>query len=137
MTPAKPPKSPLEQSQDAKSNRDLHTEVAALMDGESALTSAPWYPPLAGDIISVHFEPTPSTAAFTEVYTVTAVGRGQTLLEFTGAEPADHEFASMSGAYAGPLCGDGLMEMWMEAGPARLSVRRGGELVHDGPSAWR
>lgn len=40
--------SPAERADQAKRQRDLGAEVGALVDGEQALRTAPWYPPRAG-----------------------------------------------------------------------------------------
>ncbi|AEM88894.1 hypothetical protein [Streptomyces violaceusniger] len=56
MTPAQPPKSPLEASQDAKRTRGLHTETAALTDKTRKLTSARWYPSWPGDRPTAHVQ---------------------------------------------------------------------------------
>ncbi|MFD5468858.1 hypothetical protein [Streptomyces sp. NPDC127105] len=125
-----PAASPLAQADAAKRARDLPGELNALMSGHYSLTTAPWYPAREGDLVHVAFEAAGQAPAFGETYVV----------EPRGGHPDDlklrllHHTApdDSAGFFAPGLVGDGISELWMEAGPHRLTVIRDGQVVHDG-----
>lgn len=140
MAPLMPPKSPLDLSLDAKEQRDVEGEVAALLDAEKALTSASWYPPRAGDVITVHHERSGDHTAMRERYTVIEPTGGiETPVVFNGVEPDNELTRYLTGFYSSDLADvdDPVMNMWIEAGPARLTIERAGETVHDGLALWQ
>lgn len=134
MTPDVP-KSPVQAAHDAKASRDLSAELGALTDGYATLTEAPWFPPVEGDIITVHYEAAGQARAFQEQYLVTRPeDREHIALTFTGCAPDSAQIRSMCGFYAGDDFGDPVGDLWMEAGPHRLTITRCGETIHDGPA---
>lgn len=128
-----PSASPLAQADAAKRRRDIGGELDAILSGDRALRTAPWYPARSGDLLTVHYEGTPNVPAWYETYAVQAGAYGLEL-HLTDRTPGE-EFAGMSGFFAGPDdCGDDpFTTPWMEAGPRRLSIVRDGLTVHDGP----
>ncbi|MDX3748700.1 hypothetical protein [Streptomyces sp. AK08-02] len=126
---AQEPRSPLVQAEDAKRARDLVGEVGALMDGYAQLTTAPWYPARPGDLVHVHYEAGARTAACGETYLVSAGQHG-----FLSLQPLAHTLpeTSVVGCYAVEDDPDPLAELWMEAGPHRLTIVRDGRSVHIG-----
>lgn len=125
--------SPLERAEDAKRARDLGAEIAALQQGHTDLTSAPWYPVRPGDLVHVHYEAGGMLDAFGETYRIAAGSDGflsMQLLCHTLPDTEDPE--GMVGCYAVDDDPDPLMELWFEAGPHRLTIVRDGQVVHDG-----
>ncbi|MFD8340307.1 hypothetical protein ACFV42_48180 [Streptomyces solisilvae] len=138
MTLAQTVTSPCAVSQDAKRGRGTCGDEAVVLDGERALTSAPWYPARAGDRITVHYEATGTTTAFKGTYLVTEVPgshRDQTELVLTGCDPDEPEIRRMCGLYAGPGMTDPVRQLWMQAGPARLVIERYDLTLHNGPAS--
>ncbi|WP_171111274.1 MULTISPECIES: hypothetical protein [unclassified Streptomyces] len=132
LTDASREASPVEQAEDAKRRRDIVGEVGALMDGHAQLTSAPWYPGRPGDLVHVHYEAVGDMAAFGETYVIAAGDGGflsMQLLAHTLPEATDQ---SMVGCFAVEDDPDPLSELWMEAGPHRLTIVRDGRPVHIG-----
>ena len=129
-----PELSPLARAEDAKRRRDLGGELAALQQGHTDLTAAPWYPSRPGDLVHVHYEAAGQMAAFGETYRVTAGAHGFLSLQLQcHTLPADTEFLDgMVGCFAVDDDPDPLMELWFEAGPHRLTVVRDGRPVHIG-----
>ncbi|MGW6309168.1 hypothetical protein ACWFRQ_17815 [Streptomyces niveus] len=128
--------SPLAQAEDAKRRRDLPGELGALMDGERALRSAPWYPSQVGDLVHVHYEGHGPLPAWGETYAVEpdpgfADSLRLRLLHHTAKGDAATEAGvwATTGADPAPLFG-----MWFEAGPAVLTIVRDGRVVHLGPA---
>ncbi|MET4927624.1 hypothetical protein P3L51_35590, partial [Streptomyces sp. PSRA5] len=129
---------PVAAAEDAKRRRDIHGEIDALMGGERALKTAPWYPVRNGDIVHVHIEggaDPGSPPAWGETYVVEArdgypEALQLCLVHHTATDGAD----DMTGAYAPGDYGDPLYELWFEAGPARLTIMRDGRVVHLGPA---
>ncbi|WP_432193782.1 hypothetical protein [Streptomyces sp. bgisy027] len=128
------PVSPLAQAEDAKRRRDLVGEVAALNSGYAALTTAPWYPARPGDMVHVHYEAAGTTAAFGETYLVAASEGGFLSMQLLAHTlPEDTEFLDgMVGCFAVDDDPDPLTELWMEAGPHRLTIVRDGRPIHVG-----
>lgn len=129
------PSSPLARADAAKRRRDIVGEVGALMDGHAALTSAPWYPARPGDLVHVHYEGTPNSPAWGETYLVArGADRLLTLQPLACSLPADSIDPEGwgVGCYAVTDDPDPLAEMWMEAGPDRLTIVRKGQVVHHG-----
>lgn len=126
--------SPLARAEDAKRRRDLGGEIAALQQGHTDLTSAPWYPAQPGDLIHVHYEAAGEMAAFGETYQITAGADGfLTMQVLCHTLPEDTEFlADMVGCFAIEDDPDPLMALWFEAGPHRLTIIRNGRPVHIG-----
>jgi hypothetical protein len=128
-----PTASPLEQANDAKRRHDIGGEISAIMSGDRALRTAPWYPARAGDLLTVHYEGDRDMPAWYETYTVQAGTDGLELrlLDHTPGE----EFATLAGFFAGPdeCGGDPFTTPWMEAGPRLLSIVRDSVTVHDEP----
>jgi hypothetical protein len=128
--------SPLAEAEDAKRRRDIVGEVDALMGGHARLTSAPWYPARAGDLVHVHYEAVGDLAAFGETYVIAAGTAGfpsMQLLAHTAPDTLGQELiAGMVGCFAVDDDPDPLMELWMEAGPHRLTIVRDGQVVHNG-----
>ncbi|MFE9296565.1 hypothetical protein [Streptomyces niveus] len=129
--------SPVAAAEDAKRRRDLSGEIDALMGGERALKTAPWYPSLAGDLVHVHYEAAGhGLPAWGETYEVIedpefAEDMRLRLVHHT----AQGDAAIMTGAWAkesGDI--DPLYDMWFEAGPAVLTIVRDGRVVHLGPA---
>ncbi|MCH5677857.1 hypothetical protein [Streptomyces gilvus] len=127
--------SPLAMAEDAKRRRDLAGEVGALQDGYARLTSAPWYPARPGDLVHVHYEAIGQMGAFGETYRIVAGSND----EFLNMQllchtlPEDTEFLDgMVGCFAVDDDPDPLTEVWMEAGPHRLTIVRDGRPVHIG-----
>lgn len=127
--------SPLEQADAAKRRRDLPGELGALIDGERALTSAPWYPPRPGDIVHLHYEATDRQAASGETYEVKDAGDGLVDVTCIAHHHADGSGCGMAGAYAQTASDRPVDEMWFEAGPHRLTIVRDGVVVHNGPAS--
>ncbi|NBE53972.1 hypothetical protein [Streptomyces boluensis] len=126
------PQSPLGRAEDAKHRCDLVGEVGALLSGHDALTRAPWYPSQPGDRLKVTVEATESEPRWTETYEVTEDGRALRHVEHTA--PDD----DLAGWFAGPpefVDSDPFETPWMEAGPDRLAITRGGRIVHQGRHA--
>lgn len=128
-------KSPLAEAEDAKRRRDLAGELDALTSGHDRLTSAPWYPARPGDLVHVHHGAIGQTVAFGETYLV-AAGSNDGFLNMQllcHTLPEDTEFLDgMVGCFAVEDDNDPLMELWMEAGPHRLTIVRDGRPVHVG-----
>src|SRR5262245_63003289 len=125
-----PSTSPLKQAADAKRSRDIGGELDAILSGDRALRTAPWYPARAGDLLTVHYEGAPDMPAWYETYEVQAGADGLEL-HLTDRTPGE-EFAGLSGFFAGPdECGDDpFTTPWMEAGPRLLSIVHDGMTVH-------
>ncbi|WP_031104314.1 hypothetical protein [Streptomyces sp. NRRL S-146] len=125
--------SPLARAEDAKRRRDLGGELAALQQGHTDLTSAPWYPARPGDLVHVHYEAVGEMAAFGETYLVAAGAHGfLTMQLLCHTLPDAEEAGGMVGCYAVDDDPDPLMELWFEAGPHRLTIVRDGRPVHIG-----
>lgn len=130
VDPADPPaESPLVRAERAKRNRDILGEVGALMDGENALRTAPWYPLQTGDILHVHYEATPNVPEVGEAYLVEQGDGDDPTLRLLAAHPADE--AGCPGVFAP----HGFWDMWFEAGAHRITLVRTGRVLHDGPGA--
>jgi hypothetical protein len=132
--------SPLEQAEDAKRRRDLDGEIYALVQGHTALTSAPWYPARPGDLVHVHHEAGGTDPAFGETYLISpgAYDGSLTMRLLAHTLPVDTEFLDgMVGCFAVDDDPDPLMELWFEAGPHTLTIVRQGRVVHDGPARGR
>lgn len=129
------PSSPLARADAAKRRRDIVGEVGALMDGHAALTSAPWYPARPGDLVHVHYEGTPNSATWGETYLVTRADHRMLNLQPLACslpmDSIDPEGWGV-GAFAVQDSDDPLANMWMEAGPDRLTIVRNGRPVHVG-----
>ncbi|WP_329141055.1 hypothetical protein [Streptomyces sp. NBC_00670] len=130
-----PPQSPLQTAEDAKRARDLGGELSALRSGHHTLTSASWYPARPGDLVHIHYEGRTGRAAYGETYIVGPAEHGMLsmqLLAHTLPE-ASGDGAEVTGAwYATEESADPLAEVWMEAGPHRLTIVRDGRPVHIG-----
>jgi hypothetical protein len=126
-----PPRSPLHAADNAKRARDLGGELGALQDGHAALTSAPWYPARPGDLVHVHYEGTPNSPAWGETYLVGQAEHGMLSLQPIASTLPDTEWSG-AGCYATEDSDDPLADMWMEAGPDRLTIVRDGRPVHIG-----
>lgn len=109
--------SPVEAAERAKRARDLPGEVAALVAGEESLRSAPWYPVRAGDVVAV------DCGDGGAVYEVADSDEGE-VLRLLSSDPG------CGGVCVDTMPGDPLFELWFEAGPDRLTVLRGGRVVH-------
>ncbi|MFJ9381919.1 hypothetical protein [Streptomyces sp. NPDC101455] len=132
------PSSPLAQADDAKRARDIFGEIDALKAGHARLTSAPWYPARPGDLVHIAYEAAGDFPAIGETYIVGDAGEpgdaephllSLMLLAHTGRPDDQVQFA---GAFAAEAADDPLVEMWMEAGPHRLTIVRDGRPVHIG-----
>ncbi|MEV3858121.1 hypothetical protein AB0J38_27795 [Streptomyces sp. NPDC050095] len=123
------PESPLSAAAAAKRRRDLAGEIGAVLEGSRALESAPWSPSRPGDRLTITMEANASEPQWTETYEVTEDGTELRLLDTTAPD-------GMSGGwYAGApefLDADPFETPWMEAGPDRLTISRGGTVVHQG-----
>jgi hypothetical protein len=122
-------RSPLEQVEEAKRQRDLVGELGALTSGYEALTSAPWYPAQAGDMVHVNY-----SAVHGETYVVEhSEEKGGLVLVlravFADVSPLE---TLEAGAWAPGIVDDPFMELWMEAGPDTLAIVRNGRDVHGG-----
>ncbi|WP_405930348.1 hypothetical protein [Streptomyces sp. NBC_00827] len=128
--------SPRAQAEDAKRARDLVGEIGALMQGDEALTSAPWYPARRGDVVLVHYEQAGEFPAFGETYVVDDADGGllgMRLLAHTLPDTMDPaEVEGMAGCFAVESADCPLYEVWFEAGPQRLTIVRDGRVVHAG-----
>ncbi|MFJ5059052.1 hypothetical protein ACIP96_06485 [Streptomyces nigra] len=127
--------SPLADAEDAKRRRDLTGEIGALMAGHDALTTASWYPAQPGDLVHVHYEAGGVEAeAFGETYLISAGEHGfLTMHLLAHTLPEDHPDAEGTvGCFAVDDDPDPLAELWMEAGPHRLTIVRHGRPVHTG-----
>ena len=126
--------SPLARAEDAKRRRDLGGELAALQQGHTDLTSAPWYPSRPGDLVHVHYEAAGEMAAFGETYLIAAGAHGFLSMQLLcHTLPDDTEYlAGLVGCFAVDDDPDPLMELWFEAGPHRLTIVRDGRPVHIG-----
>ncbi|GGN47254.1 hypothetical protein [Streptomyces fuscichromogenes] len=125
--------SPLAEAEDAKRRRDLVGEVGALMSGHARLTSAAWYPARPGDLVHVHYEAGGISDAFGETYAI-AAGQGGflTMQLLAHTLPETEDAAGLVGCFAVEDDPDPLSELWMEAGPHRLTIVRDGRPVHIG-----
>lgn len=125
--------SPLARAEDAKRARDLGAEIAALQQGHSDLTSAPWYPARPGDLVHVHYEAGGLSDAFGETYRVTASDGGFLSMQLLcHTLPDTEDLEGLVGCFAVDDDPDPLMELWFEAGPHRLTIVREGRPVHIG-----
>jgi len=134
------PETPLTAFRVAAQEDRRRDALETVAEGVHALTSASWYPPVAGDVITIHFEANATIEAFTECYTVIEVNDGTPRkheLLFAGCNPDTAEVRELSGYFAGPGFADPMTAVWMEAGQQRLTIERGGKLVHDGPGSLR
>lgn len=123
--------SPLARAEDAKRRRDLGGELAALQQGHTDLTSAPWYPERPGDLVHVHYEQVGDFPAFGETYHVTAGAHGFLSMQLLcHTLPEADDAGGMVGCFAVDDDPDPLMDLWMEAGPHRLTIVRDGRVVH-------
>jgi hypothetical protein len=124
--------SPLTQAEQAKRERDLPGELGALKSGYEALTSAPWYPAQAGDIVHICYwgslvDAMPPQG---ETYVVEhSQEEGGLVLRLLHA---DERLVGPGSAVPG-MVDDPLMELWMEGGPDCLTIVRNGRVVHGGP----
>lgn len=125
------PASPLARAEDAKRRRDLGGEVGALTNGYAALTSASWYPARPGDLVHVHYEGHRQSPAWGETYVVGPAEHGMLSLQPIASTLPDTEWSG-AGCYATEDSDDPLADMWMEAGPDRLTIVRDGQVVHHG-----
>lgn len=126
------PASPLERSGAAKRRRDLPGEIDALMGGQRALESAPWYPARPGDVVHVAYDAIPPHfPAHGETYIVERPdGDGWFGLRLlTHTRPAS---MGAPGDFAVDDDPDPLFTPWMEAGPHSLTIVRDGRVVHPG-----
>ena len=130
-------RSPLARAEDAKRARDIVGEVEALNSGYTALTKASWYPARPGDMVHVHYEQAGEMAAFGETYLVSAGSGGFLSMQLLAHTlPEDTEFLDgMVGCFAVDDDPEPLTELWMEAGPHRLTIVRDGRPVHIGSGA--
>ncbi|MFJ2514667.1 hypothetical protein ACIPEL_15235 [Streptomyces griseoviridis] len=132
-TAPEPDVSPLAAAEDAKRRRDLGGEVAALMSGHDRLTTAAWYPARPGDLVHVHYEGVGTLPAFGETYLVAAGDHGfLTLRLLAHTLPEGESGDGMVGCFAVEDDPEPLTEVWMEAGPHRLTIVRDGRPVHVG-----
>ncbi|MEU5157775.1 MULTISPECIES: hypothetical protein [Actinomycetes] len=104
------------------------------MNGYRALTDAPWYPAQPGDRLIVTYEATDADPRWTETYEVikdAAYGLVLHLVDHTAPDEG------MAGWFGGTpdIIGDPVETPWMEAGPDRLAIIRGGTVVHHGHHA--
>lgn len=125
--------SPLARADDAKRARDIGGEIAALTTGHDDLTTAPWYPARPGDLVHVHYEAGGMSEAFGETYRITAGNGGfLTMQLLCHTLPETEDLEGLVGCFAVTDDPDPLMELWMEAGPHRLTIIRDGRPVHLG-----
>ncbi|EPD63147.1 hypothetical protein [Streptomyces sp. HGB0020] len=129
-----PEKSPVAQAEDAKRRRDLAGEIDVLMSASADLESAPWHPARPGDIVHLHYEAAGSEAAMGETY---LVERGEhdgffNLRLLAQSHPQGEKFEGSAGVFACEDRLNPLAEMWMEAGPHRLTIVRDGRVVYNG-----
>lgn len=125
--------SPLAQAEDAKRRRDLPGELAALQQGHTALTSAPWYPARPGDLVHVHYEAGGLSDAFGETYRVEAGEHGFLSMKLLcHTLPDTEDLEGLVGCFAVTDDPDPLSDLWFEAGPHRLTIIRDGRPVHIG-----
>jgi hypothetical protein len=127
-------RSPVEQAEDAKRNRDLGGELGALLGGSATLERQPWYPPRPGDVVHVHYEAVGDSPASGDTYVIQHNGPGDEWMDLTPltntAPPQE------GGGYFAVTCDpDPLFQVWMEAGPHRITVVRDGVVVHNGPAS--
>ncbi|MFC1410463.1 hypothetical protein ACEZCY_14475 [Streptacidiphilus sp. N1-12] len=109
-----------------------------LLDAYLDLQGQPWYPPRAGDQITVHYEATDHLAAFGETYALDRlqpshpqVSRETFALRLVHHTAAQHFEA---GLFAPGPTTETLTEIWAEAGADRITVLRDGVVVHNGPA---
>ena len=138
--PVQEPASPVEQAWVAKSARDIHGEIAAVMDGAAALEQQPWYPLGPGDLVHLAYDGLvtnagyPDIAAHGETYAVTrAAAMPEGYLDMTLIH-SSYPGSTFTGCYSASATDHPLMEMWMEAGGHRITVMRDGVVVHNGPA---
>jgi hypothetical protein len=125
-------RSPLAQAEDAKRARDLGGEIGALMAGDQALTSAPWYPARPGDLVHIHYEAAGQMAVFGETYIIGDAGDGLMGMQLLAHTLPEGDEEDMAGSLTVEAADDPLYELWFEAGPQRLTIVRDGRVVHDG-----
>lgn len=101
------------------------------MDGYAQLTTAPWHPARPGDLVHVHHEGHGQSAAWGETYVVGSAQHGMLSLQPIASTLPDTEWSG-AGCYATEDSDDPLADMWMEAGPHRLTIVRDGRPVHIG-----
>ncbi|WP_432017691.1 hypothetical protein [Streptomyces hydrogenans] len=104
--------------------------MSAIMEGDRALRSAPWFPSRPGDLLTVTYEAWGAEPEWSETYVVvpSAAGRILELQSHTRGETR-----GLVGAFAvnqGYPDDDPFTTPWMEAGPDRLTVTRDGVTVH-------
>lgn len=129
--------SPLTQAEDAKRAGDIHGEVGALMSGDRALRTAPWYPVRAGDLVHLHYEDRTAAdglPAYGETYAVEVRDGYPNDLQLCLIHNTASDARDLAGVFAPGDIGDPLYELWFEAGPQRLTIIRDGRVVHLGPA---
>ncbi|WP_145911482.1 hypothetical protein [Kitasatospora viridis] len=120
------------QSENAKARRDLPGELSALMDGQDALRSAQWYPAQSGDLLTVRWPASGALPAIEEMYEVVRDEWDELTLQLR-SHTYPETFASSAGAFARECTPDDpFFGPWMEAGPHRLTIVRGGMVIHGG-----
>lgn len=131
--------SPLAQAEAAKRRRDLGGELGALTSAHDRLTSAPWYPVRPGDLVHVHYEATPTMAAFGETYVIgpsdtpgllSMVLLAHTLPDTTSKDDVE----GLTACFEVEDHDDPIYDLWFEGGPQRLTIVRDGQVVHGGPA---
>ena len=114
-------------------------ETSRQLDDYADLIGQPWYPPLDGDLVHVHYEATETARPWGETYAVETTepepglpegGHRLRIIHCTTYVPTD------AGMFAPGPRTEPLMELWTEARPHRITVVRDGVTVHDGPN-WR
>ncbi|MFJ4880881.1 hypothetical protein ACIP93_37525 [Streptomyces sp. NPDC088745] len=134
------PTSPLEQAHQAKRARDLTGELTALTRGHEQLETASWAPTRIGDRVVLTVGASGGRPGHTETYEVVSSSDRDPIWEETELRLVSHTAATDADAgwYAGPPefgGGDAIETAWMEAGPDRLAIIRGGVVVHQGRHA--
>ncbi|WP_329545540.1 hypothetical protein OG548_14275 [Streptomyces sp. NBC_01356] len=124
--------SPRTQAEDAKRARNLFGEIGALLVGDEELTSAPWHPLRAGDLVHIHYEQAGDMAPFGETYIVADVSDGLFSMQLLAHTYSGPGADGMVGCFAVESADDPLYEAWFEAGPQRLTIVRDGYPVHAG-----
>ncbi|WP_060879981.1 hypothetical protein [Streptomyces scabiei] len=129
--------SPLAQAEAAKRRRDLGGELGALTSAHDRLTSAPWHPVRPGDLVHVHYEATPTMAAFGETYVIgpsdTPGLMSMVLLAHTLPDTTSKDdIEGMTGCFEVEDHDDPIYDLWFEGGPQRLTIVRDGRVVHNG-----
>lgn len=116
-----PAPSPLSLATDAKRRRDLLGEIGILQTADADLKAQPWLPLQRGDIVLVDYRSPELGSTYLADGDDTREGPELHLIS------ARHQIGEQDWPVS-------LYELWFEAGPAALTIIRGGQIIHGRPA---